>query len=85
MSIFTHVNPSNIRVKPFEINEIVSIEKKKKFCDRPNVTFVEKDSGKKISVELQTIVYEYIKTTALISSQALVEQTPLETRLREKI
>ena len=65
MSIFTHVNPSNIRVKPFEINEIVSIEKKKKFCDRPNVTFVEKDSGKKISVELQTIVYEYIKNNCI--------------------
>ena len=43
----------SIRVKPFKINEIVSNEKKKKFCDRPNVTFVEKDSGKQISVELK--------------------------------
>ena len=65
MSISAYKNDSNIRVKPFQINEIVSLEKKQKFCERPHVSAIEKDSGKQIVIELQTIVYEYIKTNCV--------------------
>ena len=35
------------------------------FCDRPIVTMKEKDSGKQISVEFQTIAYEYFKNNCV--------------------
>ena len=61
MSVTSYQNVSNSRIKPFQINEITSLEKKMKFCDRPLGTMKEKHSGKQITVEVQTVVYEYIK------------------------
>ena len=55
MSIINQTNSSNVRVKPFKLNEVNSIEKKLKFCGRPNASLIEKDSGKQAQVELQTM------------------------------
>ena len=57
----SNVNLTNFRVKPFEINEVLSIEKKFNFCDRDYYNMIMRDSGKQISIELQTIMYEYFK------------------------
>ena len=54
-----------MRMKSFAINEVTSIEKKLNFCDRESIKLFEKDSGKQMSGELQTIVYEYLKNNCV--------------------
>lgn len=54
-----------IRVKPIEIKVVKNVEKKMEFCDRQYSYMLERDSGKQIYVELQTVIYEYFKNHGL--------------------
>ena len=65
MSVTNYANIPNQSMKSYELNEKKSLTKKMEFCERSNIIIIERDSGKQVYVELQTIVYEYIKNNCM--------------------
>ena len=54
------------KFKPFQLNLVTNLEKKRDFCDRVDFEYTINDSGKQITVNLNTVVYEALTNNALL-------------------
>ena len=53
------------KFKPFQLNLVTNLEKKRDFCDRVDFEYTINDSGKQITVNLNTVMYEALKNNAI--------------------
>ena len=54
------------KFKPFQLNKVKNLEKKRDFCDRSVFEYSINDSGKQITAHLNTVSYEALKDNAIL-------------------
>ena len=54
------------RFKPFELNKVTALEKKRDFCDRPFYVHTVNNDGRQVTVQLNTIAYEALKNNTSV-------------------
>ena len=58
---------SERRFKTFEINDVKNLEKKRDFCDRTFFEYKINNSGKQVTVNLNTVAYEALKNNTIFA------------------